>query len=240
MLTKFPMFGNGYRFILETLRENPELNKYISIFEEIGSDSPLDRIRNIYNAYFIGKKANLFVLTHSDFHIKNFMIKENSEGELEDVKLIDFQLCIWAPASIDLIYLIYMALDCKSRLERRDEIIEFYHSIFEKTLVQFGFRGDIPNLGEIHEDLMRFKDFGQFHIYNFILIFFEKYFLEIFMLITTLPCVLAFQEDSSIICEEAYSSTEMMKSFYHKPVYVEYLKKALPVLFENGYFDCYK
>lgn len=155
----FPAFANSYKNFLTTLKQHGDLFQFIPKFERLAADEPLLKIQNIYEDS--RAEANLFVLNHSDFHIKNFMYLENDSGELIDVKLIDFQLCIWAPAVIDLIYMMYMCLDVESRLQRRDEIIHFYYSDFIETLNKLNFSGPVPKLTDIYKDFITFKDFGK-------------------------------------------------------------------------------
>ncbi|KAL5284437.1 hypothetical protein ACFFRR_006625 [Megaselia abdita] len=218
-MIEFPPFGSAYTNFLEMLKGTKEFYPYVEKFEKIAQNEPLVKVQNIYKAFFNGEKANLFVLTHSDFHIKNFMILENEAGEVQDVKLIDFQLCIFAPAIIDLIYLIYMTLDSESRIHRRNEIIHYYYEVFLKTLEKLKFEGEIPKLTDIYKDMITFKDF------------------EIFMLITSLPMVFSFQEGNSKVGDEAFNDSDKMKEFYRNPIYIEYLKKVLPSFLQQGFLD---
>lgn len=166
-MTEFPSFKNAYQNFLDMLKATPDLHQYIPKFEKIAADKPLVKIQNIYKTFFNGGKANLFVLLHSDFHIKNLMYLENESGEVEDVKLLDFQVCIWAPAAIELIYMIYMTLDSESRLERRNEIVYYYYEIFERTLRKLKFNGEVPKLTDIYKDMITFKDLGNFKLISF-------------------------------------------------------------------------
>lgn len=161
LMIEFPSFKNAYQNFLDLLKVTADLKQYIPKFEKIAADQPLIKVQNIYKTFFNGDKANLFVLLHSDFHIKNLMYLENESGEVEDVKLLDFQLCIWAPAAIDLIYCIYMCLDSESRLQRRREIIHYYHTVLVQTLKSLKFEGEIPRLTDIYKDMITFKDLGE-------------------------------------------------------------------------------
>lgn len=236
---EFPAFANGFEFFFDAIKDRPEFRDYLPKFEKYIANKPLEKVRDIFMAFFNGKKANLFTLNHADFHIKNFMIKENSEGKLEDVKLIDFQVCIWGPAAIDLIYLIYMSLDSKSRLERRDEIIYRYYCEFKSTLERLNFEGNIPKLTDIYEDFITFKDWGEFckFIWNFIEIYICFNFLEIFLLCICLPFVIAFEKDGSLLSDDAFGNNDVMKSFYTNPKYLNYLQKVLPSIIHKGYLD---
>lgn len=156
-----PLYRDGFNYVLEMLKSHEEFKEYIPKFEKIIAGQPLQKTRKLMRSYFNGLPANVCVLNHGDFHIKNVMFLENDLGEIEDVKLIDFQLSIFGPAVIDLIYLFYTFLDDKDRLERREEIFKFYFNIFTKTLEKSGFTGNYPKLLDFKRDFVNFKEYGK-------------------------------------------------------------------------------
>lgn len=161
-MPEFTSYKIAYQTFLDMLEETPDLVRFAPKFKKIVDDQPLMKIQNIFKASFSESNANFWVLLHSDFHIKNFMYLNNDLGEIEDVKLVDFQLCIWGPAAIDLMFLIYMALDSDSRLRRRNEIVHYYYEVLIQTLEKLNFKGQFPKLTDIYKDMITFKDFGRY------------------------------------------------------------------------------
>lgn len=160
-IKEVPMFKYGFRDFVEMLKKHPEFEPYTSRFEKLASNDPISKTQALYNAFVNGDKANLYVLNHGDFHIKNLMFTEKDDGKVDDVLLVDFQLCIWGPAVIDLIYMLYMMMDDESRIHRRNEIIYYYFETLTKTLGQLKFTGDYPKLTDLYKDFITYKDFGR-------------------------------------------------------------------------------
>lgn len=160
-LYESPMLKYGFANFVEMLRKHAELQCYVSKFERLLSENPSSKVKAFYNSNVSNKKTNLVVLNHGDCHIKNLMILENSDKIVEDVLFVDYQLCIWGPAAIDLTYVIYTMLDDESRLTRRHELIHHYFEIFTETLRKLKFSGETPKLTELYKDFITYKDLGE-------------------------------------------------------------------------------
>ncbi|KAL5290994.1 hypothetical protein ACFFRR_010417 [Megaselia abdita] len=212
-IKEVPKFKNGFRDFVEMLKKHQEFEQYVTKFEKLSKEDPISKAQALYKAFLNGDNANLFVLNHSDFHIKNVMFTEKDE-KVDDVLLLDFQACIWGPAVIDLIYMLYMMLDEESRLTRRYEIIHHYFETFTGTLETLKFSGQFPKLTDLYKDFITYKDF------------------ELMMLITMLP----FITDASKVPSLEIGS-EIRKLYYESEGYVSYVRKVLPTLLHNGYLD---
>uniref|UniRef100_T1H3R7 CHK kinase-like domain-containing protein n=1 Tax=Megaselia scalaris TaxID=36166 RepID=T1H3R7_MEGSC len=156
-LKQMPMFRDGFPFFLDMLKTIPDLKEYVPIFERIAADKPVDKAYSMFDDC----KANWMILTHGDFHLKNIMLSEKEDGSVDDVLLIDFQACCWGPAITDITYMLYMMLDTKTRLERRDEVIYHYYKEFTETLRRINFTGEFPKLTDLYKDILSFKDYGE-------------------------------------------------------------------------------
>lgn len=164
-LREIPMFRDGYKLFIDMLKTNTEFVEYVPKFERLFAKDHITQAQQLFRAVSNGCD-NIFVLNHGDFHIKNIMFTEKNHGEIDDVMLIDFQICIWGPAANDLIYMLYTFLDNESRINRRDELIYYYFSNFTKTLRKLQYSGQFPKLTDLYKDLITYKDFGR--LYRFI------------------------------------------------------------------------
>lgn len=160
-INEFPLFKYGFGDFVNMLRNDRELQEFVPKFELLFSGIPMTRSQALFKAFVNGDKANLFVLNHGDFHIKNMMFTERDDGKVDDVLLVDFQMSIWGPAVIDLTYMLYMLLDGASRLTRRNEIIHYYFETFTKTLDNLKYTGEYPKLTGLYKDFITYKDFGE-------------------------------------------------------------------------------
>lgn len=160
-IREIPMFRDGYKLFIDMLKRNTEFAEYVPKFEKLFAKDHITQAQKLFKAVANGSD-NLIVLNHGDFHIKNVMFTEVN-GHVDDVMLIDFQICIWGPAANDLIYMLYTFLDNESRIHRRDEIIYHYFSKFTETLQKLKYTGMFPKLTDLHKDLITYKDFGKFY-----------------------------------------------------------------------------
>lgn len=232
-----PTFKYGFKNFVDMLKKDPELEQYTSKFEHLLEQDPMNKSIALYKAFVNGDKANLFVLNHGDFHIKNLMFTETESGEVDDVLLVDFQMCIWGPAVIDLTYMLYMMMEEDERLDRRNEIIHYYFETFTETLKKLGFSGEYPKLTDLYKDFLTYKDFGKLK-YIFLYRFFSIcIFLELLLLTTMLPFIMAIKENPALDIGAVLHGENAGKALYETESYQKYVKKVLPSLLHRGYLD---
>ncbi|KAL5291261.1 hypothetical protein ACFFRR_010583 [Megaselia abdita] len=218
-IKEIPMFKYGFSDFVEMLKRKPEFKKYVPKFERLLLEDPISKTQDLYNAFINGDKANLFVLNHGDFHIKNLMFTEKEDGKVDDVLLVDFQICFWGPAALDLMYMLYMMMDEDDRIHRRNEIIHYYFEVFTETLNNMKFSGKYPKLTDLYKDFIAYKD------------------LELLMLTTMLPFITAIKEEPALDMGEALHGNNDRQTFYENENYLSYVRKILPILLYNGYLD---
>ncbi|KAL5273151.1 hypothetical protein ACFFRR_000106 [Megaselia abdita] len=214
-----PMYRDGISFFIDMLKNEPDFKDYIPKFEKLKADNFLKKATRAYASSKTGEFANLFVLNHGDFHLKNTMMADNN-GELE-VLLIDFQICFWGPAAIDLTYFLYMSIDTETRATKRNEIIYTYFETFTETLKQIGFTGRIPKLSNLYKDFLSFKDY------------------ELLIITSIMPMVCHGYElnGKSEDLSQFMDNEDYRKSLYSKKTYKELVKNILPQLLHKGYLD---
>ncbi|KAL5273270.1 hypothetical protein ACFFRR_000188 [Megaselia abdita] len=213
-----PLYKDGFQDFLEMMKSHSEFAEYVQNFTRIVARQPLLKTQKLFKSGFNELPANIYVLNHGDFHIKNVMFLENDMGEIEDLKLVDFQLCVIGPAVIDLIYMLYMFLDDKDRLERRENMIKFYFNTFLKTLKSLNFTGKLPKMVDLKKDFLLFKEY------------------ELMIAVTMLPLITKLQ-GSTFVEPSQLGTNEFRKYLYKNPQYLEYMKKAMPQFLKMGLLD---
>lgn len=207
---KIDFFASGIKtFIKNVLSADDELKTYIPYFEEVDKTF-MKSCFEMGNAYKRGDKA-IFVLNHGDFHCKNMMFKHNKAGKLEDLILVDFQMCYYGPVVLDLIYALYMLLDCETRWNKRDEVINEYFCHFQETLRKTEFKDEVPTMSELQRDFKKYQK------------------LEIVLLAIFLPVSMAFCDDNMEL-DKIMESPEYRSKLYQHPRVVKEMKRALPRL----------
>ncbi|XP_017760292.1 PREDICTED: uncharacterized protein LOC108550901 [Eufriesea mexicana] len=73
-------------------------------------------------------------LIHNDFWVNNMMFQHNEQGELLDMKIVDFQLCLYDYGMKDLIFFLVSSANKEILDNNMDEMIDWYYSCFINAL----------------------------------------------------------------------------------------------------------
>ncbi|XP_076177166.1 uncharacterized protein LOC143151692 [Ptiloglossa arizonensis] len=73
-------------------------------------------------------------LVHNDFWVNNMMFQHDERGELIDMKIVDFQLCIYDYGINDLIFFLVSSVKEEVLDNKFNEMIDYYYSCFIKLL----------------------------------------------------------------------------------------------------------
>ncbi|CAO1300838.1 unnamed protein product [Diamesa serratosioi] len=95
------------------------------------------------------------VLNHGDFHLKNILMKKNSDTHIEDFCFIDFQTCVWCSPVVDLSYAFAMVRRPDQGTSNNDELLMYYHQEFVGALKQCGFKKSPPSLLDLNVELLQ-------------------------------------------------------------------------------------
>ncbi|XP_055915093.1 uncharacterized protein LOC129948211 [Eupeodes corollae] len=214
---EMPIFTTGMENFINKLETVDDLKHFVPQLRAIKKDV----LKRSINSARSGQEKGLegiFVLCHGDFHRKNLMFKHSSNGELEDVLLIDFQVCNYGPAVLDIIYIMYMLISEDMRTNHYDEIIYFYCSSFIECLKKLKFQGQIPKISDFFIDILRHKHF------------------ELFMMSSFLPIWNAFAF-GDVSPDDLMSSNDARKKVYDNENYISEIRRLLPKIFYRGYLE---
>lgn len=103
-------------------------------------------------------------LIHGDLWTNNIMFSYNQDGqskELQNVALIDFQYTSWASVTLDLHYFFNTSLEENLRLNRQEELVQFYHKRLSSTLHALGYKKHIPGLNELQVEFLEKAFYGK-------------------------------------------------------------------------------
>ncbi|XP_023293693.2 uncharacterized protein LOC111676915 [Lucilia cuprina] len=214
--------GGIFKFI-EMLAQHDKLKVYL---EKVKAMQPEmnERCKALYNAYKLNSnQKEIFVLNHGDFHMKNLMFKFNSEQQADDLIMVDYQICCYAPVTIDLIYSQYMMMCPEYRL-RRNEFMQYYFGEFIRVLKKINYEGELPKYSDFQIANLRYRHFA------------------LFLLSTFLPLnhvVQSATEDElkEMNISEYIENTDTIASTYDHPGYIKELHQLLPSLLIEGYLD---
>ncbi|XP_072390748.1 uncharacterized protein [Diabrotica undecimpunctata] len=86
-------------------------------------------------------KGAYSVIIHGDCWSNNMMIKYNSLKKIEDIKFIDYQMCMSACPVYDLSYSFYSGAS-KESLNNWEKYLKIYHNSLEKSLKEYNLKVD--------------------------------------------------------------------------------------------------
>lgn len=153
------MTATGLENSIKLLSSIDEFSVYAEKLKAMRNDVE-HACKDLFNAYKLTNgQDGLFVLNHGDFHMKNLMFKFDNKNKLDDVIMVDFQISVYAPSSIDLIYSQFMLLSSGLRM-RRHEFMQYYFSEFSKILKKINYQGPMPKYSEFQIANLKYRHFG--------------------------------------------------------------------------------
>ncbi|XP_063994412.1 uncharacterized protein LOC135171764 isoform X2 [Diachasmimorpha longicaudata] len=104
---------------IDDITDNPELKEYHEASRQALSQSIIDNWK-------IPIPEPWSTITHADLWTNNIMFRNNNEGAPEDIKLVDFQLSMFASPMRDLTFFLTAGLDLDTT-DHIDELIDLYY-----------------------------------------------------------------------------------------------------------------
>ncbi|XP_017490678.1 PREDICTED: uncharacterized protein LOC108378882, partial [Rhagoletis zephyria] len=191
------------------LKKKATLHQFVPHFEAL-RPVILQRCLDTFREFRETPRADAYyVLCHGDFTIKNMMFKHNSaDGSLVDVQLLDFQLSYVGSIASDLIYSMVQLLDEHLR-KQFPILVEYYFNIFIETLLKLKYKGALPKLEKLREQLVWHKHF------------------ELFQITTFLPIWYMLREQN-VDPVDLHTSAEYRRSMYRNQSYIAEMEQLLP------------
>lgn len=93
----------------------------------------LDDVCDFYEA----RKDSLNVMNHGDLWTGNIMFKYDSEENIADLRLIDFQSFRYTTPAVDILYFLFSSVKPEIREKRMDELLSAYLESLNSTLEEF-------------------------------------------------------------------------------------------------------
>lgn len=101
------------------------------------------------------------VLNHGDFWLNNVMFQHSSEGKLQDIYFIDFQLCKYGSPSLDLYMFLLTGTQLDIKIKYFEYFVKIYYDHLVKNLKILKCIGKTPSLKELHMDLLKYGYIGK-------------------------------------------------------------------------------
>lgn len=123
----------------------------------------IDKIFHNFAECYVTPNPRFFkVLNHGDFHIRNMMFRKSSNGALEEVRFLDFQLPLYNTPAYDLVYMLN-AMAAGDVRERRFELYKKYHVALVDKLKRFEYKGRVPSLIDLNVEILHMSRYGELY-----------------------------------------------------------------------------
>lgn len=166
--------------------------------------------------------SDFVALCHADVWTNNHMYSYHKPGTPKDALLIDFQGPFFGSPVSDVFYYIISSTNLELKSTRFDEMVQYYHSQLTEALKKLEYPGTIPNLRDIHIEMLKRGYFGTQCLYGI------------------LPIVLADKSDNANIdgfFGESEENQKFRRDVYNNPLYYEHLKSLLKLFDARGLLD---
>uniref|UniRef100_A0A1B6G4N1 CHK kinase-like domain-containing protein n=1 Tax=Cuerna arida TaxID=1464854 RepID=A0A1B6G4N1_9HEMI len=124
------MIVSAMRCMTEYSEVTDRFKKYSKLLENISS-TVWDMVVEV-----VKRREEFNTITHVDPSINNMMFKYNEQGTLVEMKLLDFQAVRYGSPALDLVYFTWTSMNEDVRLNRRDELYQYYVKELNRNLKQ--------------------------------------------------------------------------------------------------------
>ncbi|XP_017084908.1 uncharacterized protein LOC108117153 [Drosophila eugracilis] len=107
------------------------------------------------------------VLNHGDLWVNNIFFKYDSDYKVQQVKIIDFQLCFYGSLGFDINYFLNTSLELEVLRDRRQELIDIYYKTLVDTLKHLPWSKPLPSYEEIMDEVRKREAYGFFVAFGF-------------------------------------------------------------------------
>ncbi|XP_055643195.1 uncharacterized protein LOC129779633 [Toxorhynchites rutilus septentrionalis] len=166
--------------------------------------------------------SGFVALCHGDTWTNNHMYSYHESDKAKDVLLIDYQGPYYGSPVLDILYYIITSTELKLKTEQFDELVQFYQEQLADNLRKLNYPGAIPNLREIHIEILRHGYFAMQCLYSI------------------LPVVLADKNDNANLAGfvgDAEENRQFRRDVFNNPLYHEHLKVVIKMLDVRGFLD---
>ncbi|XP_015119854.1 uncharacterized protein LOC107043063 [Diachasma alloeum] len=212
----FSYLSKGVEIIADQVSAWPD-KQFVLIAEKLRKRSKdlSQKLKEIYQC----DEDELRVLNHGDMWINNIMIRDDENGQPEEVRFIDYQLPVWTSPAIDLLYFLSITPERNLKMTNDDVFLEKYLTRLTSAMKKLGFFKDPPTIRQLKKSMHKRRAF----VLLAALVFWPK--------------MLAEEEDVKPIDDMIQNAGEIGVNPLKYPHAKEVMEKILPILNERGYLD---
>ncbi|XP_052895256.1 uncharacterized protein LOC128302467 [Anopheles moucheti] len=157
------MFCKGLDKFLEVSKDWPELKRTIWLKLEALKPDYTRRLLKSLSPEGPHEEVTYRVLNHGDLWINNMMFRYDDPADdatVREVMFVDFQLCNYGSAGLDLVYCLHNCPQYEVRETHTKHLLEIYHRSLCEGLSAGGYEQCAPTLADVHQEYERHEFIG--------------------------------------------------------------------------------
>lgn len=218
-----PFIEAHLSFYIEALRKLPNGEKYIEKVKSWGGDffpkmcASLAFDENSFN-----------VLNHGDMWSNNFLFHYNSNGIVDDIKMLDYQMAFWGTVAQDLFMFMASSWNLDIKVKKFDVLIKFYFDELIGSLKVLSYKKTLPTFEQLERELRKrmfnckFGAFRDFISFNF----------DVSSVSLITMTLLPFPHTKKPVSDPGY-----LPEYFNKPAVEDALMEIIPWLDQHGAMD---
>lgn len=162
------------------------------------------------------------VLCHGDLWTNNFMYSHDNKNTIEELLLVDFQICQWTSPAIDLLFLLVESPQLELKIKEFDSFVHHYHTHLVENLKKLNYTKKPPTLVGLHIDIL------------------ERAAISVCLTTGHMAVILLDPNSESNIdnmMKDDETGMNLKKSMYTNPRFVAHMEEILPFFEKKGILD---
>ncbi|XP_012064009.1 PREDICTED: uncharacterized protein LOC105627334, partial [Atta cephalotes] len=149
------IFIKSTKALADEIMNWPEVKKYQKKIAKLS-----DHIYQIGMNAFKVCENEFNVINHGDCHVNNMLFRYDNNGKPIDQIFVDFQLCVYASPTIDLLYFLNSSISFDVIENKRDILLNEYLGTLSMTMKQLNCKTQPPTMKELKAVLKRKASYG--------------------------------------------------------------------------------
>lgn len=150
------------------------------------------------------------------------MYSHDNKNTIEELLMVDFQLCMWSSPAIDLLFLLVESPQLELKVSQFDEFVEFYQNHLVVNLKKLGYKKKMPTLYDLEVNIL------------------QRAAISMILMTGHMPLILLDpSKDNNMenVMSDGENGTNLKTAMFTNPRFVAHMMELLPFLDKKGVLD---
>lgn len=150
------------------------------------------------------------------------MYSHDDQNNIQDLLMVDFQLCQWSSPALDLLFLLIESPQLELKVSQFDTFVEYYHQHLIANLKKLGYSKKMPTLFDLEVNIL------------------QRYPISMILMTGHMPAILLDPSNESNMenmMNDSEGGANFKKALFTNPRYIRHMMELLPFLEQKGVLD---